>query len=299
VNGLRDEDLGRLCTLEEFNWGLLNESVGRCLIATRAELLRARQDSGELRDQVREHEREIADLRSQIEQQGREIDDVRKEVEREQNEKAVMKAANDEQQLRIGALDVESRGQEGTIVRQESEIDDLKTAKKKTEDELTQSIKENDALKRELAQLKEEMKAMQVKQDPLLEEIGRLKEEVRQMTRTQPPPEPAPEEVSPPPTPPKKAKQFPPSMKKGKLRLRDGRSQTADVYDIPDGIIAHLTRECGGNISKQNVVDVTCGSFENPQAEVYNPDYAAKNAADLETKSFFLSSYNHLTLRHC
>jgi hypothetical protein len=35
--------------------------------------------------------------------------------------------------------------------------------------------------------------------------------------------------------------QFPPSVKKGKT--------TWDAeYDMPDGIIAHLTRECGGNV---------------------------------------------------
>jgi hypothetical protein len=34
-----------------------------------------------------------------------------------------------------------------------------------------------------------------------------------------------------------------------------------DLY-VPDGIIAHLTRECGGNVQDRHVVDVTCGSFE-------------------------------------
>jgi hypothetical protein len=36
--------------------------------------------------------------------------------------------------------------------------------------------------------------------------------------------------------------------------------QTSKMYDIPDGIIAHLTRECGGNVHDRNVADVTPGS---------------------------------------
>jgi hypothetical protein len=70
-------------------------------------------------------------------------------------------------------------------------------------------------------------------------------------------------------------------------------------FDVPDGIIAHLTRECGGNVHDRNVVDVTSGSFEkeiegvNPHSGAYenDPDCAAKNAADLETDSFFQSAY--------
>jgi hypothetical protein len=85
----------------------------------------------------------------------------------------------------------------------------------------------------------------------------------------------------------KTTKQFPPSVKK------------EHYFDVPDGIIAHLTRECGGNVHDRNVVDVTSGSFEkeidgaDPHSGVcYNdPDYAAKNAADLETDSCFQSAF--------
>jgi hypothetical protein len=79
--------------------------------------------------------------------------------------------------------------------------------------------------------------------------------------------------------------EFPPSVKKGKLRGSDG-SQTSDTYDSPDGIIVHLTRECGGNVHDFHLVDVTCGLFEketqgaNPHSGTYNnKDWAAaKNA---------------------
>jgi hypothetical protein len=93
-------------------------------------------------------------------------------------------------------------------------------------------------------------------------------------------------------------KLFAPSMKKGKLRISDG-GETDKMYDIPDGIIAHLTRECGGNVHDHDVVDITCGSFEeetqspNSHSGVYDndPKYAAKNAADLESGLLFDSPY--------
>jgi hypothetical protein len=86
----------------------------------------------------------------------------------------------------------------------------------------------------------------------------------------------------------KPTKQFPPSAKKGKLGL-----------DVPDGIIAHLTRECGGNVHDHNVVEITSGSFDketcgsNPHSGACenDPKWAAKNAADFETSSYFHSAY--------
>jgi hypothetical protein len=85
-------------------------------------------------------------------------------------------------------------------------------------------------------------------------------------------------------------------MRKGKVK--DWRYNEVEI-DVPDGIIAHLTRECGGNVHDCHVVDVTCGSFEkeakgaNPHSGAYDndPNYAAKNAADLETDSIFFSAF--------
>jgi hypothetical protein len=56
--------------------------------------------------------------------------------------------------------------------------------------------------------------------------------------------------------------------------------------DVPDGIIAHLTRECGGNVHDQNVVEVT-----SPKPE--NPGDVGKNVADMESASYFYSVYRH------
>jgi hypothetical protein len=85
-------------------------------------------------------------------------------------------------------------------------------------------------------------------------------------------------------------------VKKGKAKNIWGNEVEIDV---PDGIIAHLMRECGGNVHDRNVVDVTCGSFEketegaNPHSGAFHNsiDYAAKKAADLETDSWFLSAF--------
>jgi hypothetical protein len=97
----------------------------------------------------------------------------------------------------------------------------------------------------------------------------------------------------------KPTKQFPPSMKKGKAN--DWMDNEVEI-DVPDGIITHLTMECGWNVHDRNVIEVTSGSFEkvtygaNPHSGAFDNDpcYAAKNAADLETDPYFHSGYrNH------
>jgi hypothetical protein len=90
---------------------------------------------------------------------------------------------------------------------------------------------------------------------------------------------------------------FRPSVKKAMITSAHGDGTI--TINVSDGIIAHLTRECGGNVQDRNVVEVTSGSFEketvgaNPHSGAYNndPDCAAKNAADLETDSYFHSAY--------
>jgi hypothetical protein len=93
---------------------------------------------------------------------------------------------------------------------------------------------------------------------------------------------------------------FPPLVKKWRLRDDKGK-ETDEMYDISDGIIARLTRECGGNVHDRHVVDITSGSFEketqgaNPHSGAFDnhPRAAAKNAGDLEIVSYFLSAYRY------
>jgi hypothetical protein len=82
----------------------------------------------------------------------------------------------------------------------------------------------------------------------------------------------SPTPVPKPPAPPTQAKQFPPTMIKG------------GKYDVPDGIIAHLARQCGGSVHKRKAVEVT-------SSRPYNQSCSAKNIADLESDSRFHSAY--------
>jgi hypothetical protein len=59
-----------------------------------------------------------------------------------------------------------------------------------------------------------------------------------------------------------------------------------ETFDVPDGIIAHLTRECGRNVHDCKVVAVTAGSFQRT-AEKMKDD--PKQVADLKSGSFFWS----------
>ena len=54
-----------------------------------------------------------------------------------------------------------------------------------------------------------------------------------------------------------------------------------------DGIIAHLTRECGGNVHDNGIVNITSSSvYTTGDKHSYHP----KNAADFETEAFFGSN---------
>jgi hypothetical protein len=152
-------------------------------------------------------------------------------------------------------------------------------------------------LEQELAKLKEEMRATNPKAEPLAPPTANVA-----VPRATPAPKPAPMKVLPPSAPPKRGKQFPPSLKKVKTKsVLHWQSGKEIEIDVAGGIIAHLTRECGGNVHDRRVVDITSGSFEkvtvraNPHSGVYkNKDkYAAKNAADLETDSIFQSAYRY------
>jgi hypothetical protein len=69
------------------------------------------------------------------------------------------------------------------------------------------------------------------------------------------------------------SRQFPPSMKTGLH------------FDVPDGIIGHFTRECGGNVHDCHVVEVTSS-----KPGTSNPAYAAKVVGDLRTTTCFFST---------
>jgi hypothetical protein len=201
-------------------------------------------------------------LRQELSRTGHQKGQLEKEVGEQRREITNHLNEAEQHRRRIEELENEIQGQEGRIARQASKIEDLRRAKEKYEDELKRSTEANEAQKKENAELEDEIKAMTAKEESLKEDVGRLKEAIRQRAA-------------------KSWKQFPPSVKKG------------EQFEVPDGIIAHLTSECGGNVHDRQVVDIPCGSFEketngaSPHSGAYDglPECAAKNVADLETDS--------------
>jgi serine/threonine protein kinase len=63
-----------------------------------------------------------------------------------------------------------------------------------------------------------------------------------------------------------------------------GLKKADEALAPPDGLIAHLTQECGGNVADHGVVRVEESSVRRSDAE-----FAAKNAADLGSDSVFYS----------
>jgi hypothetical protein len=78
---------------------------------------------------------------------------------------------------------------------------------------------------------------------------------------------------------PNTSKIFPPSI------TTEGTRYGGEI-EVPDGIIAYLTRECGGNVHDKEVVEITSST---PFSE--DPSDAARNVADLQTLSYFWSDY--------
>jgi hypothetical protein len=192
--------------------------------------------------------------------------------------------------------------------------------KKKLEKKVAEQQQEIKDLRTEVAREQREKNAIKAKKDQLVEDVGKLKEEIRQMaaqrdslvkelaqvgcrlhktpySQADPwPPKPGPVKPSPPPpsipdSPPsesrpvkaslppaplKSAKQFPVSVK-----IEEG-------LNVPDGIIAHLTREYGGNLHDRGIVEVTSGSFE-PTPEKNHDD--PKQVVDLDDDSIYWSDY--------
>jgi hypothetical protein len=92
-----------------------------------------------------------------------------------------------------------------------------------------------------------------------------------------------------------KVTKFRPRAKKRIVRIGLWRSLREFEFEVPDGIIAHLTRECGGNVHERNVVVVTLGSFE---TETGGSDAALKNVVDLEDDSSLRSKWRTGNIPH-
>jgi hypothetical protein len=95
--------------------------------------------------------------------------------------------------------------------------------------------------------------------------------------------------------PPKETwKRFPPSMMKGRGQDMLGRKVEIDV---PNGIIAHLTRECGGSVHHCHVVDITSGSFDKETygANPHSGDYG--NRPECERRRRLIWKLTHISVQ--
>jgi hypothetical protein len=92
----------------------------------------------------------------------------------------------------------------------------------------------------------------------LQSDVARLKEAIQSMSQQ--------------PSSPQKGRVFPPSVKKGKS------------FQEPDGIIAFLTQQCGGNVHALGVVSVTGSATLDGGS-----DYAPENVANIGTGQAFIS----------
>jgi hypothetical protein len=79
-----------------------------------------------------------------------------------------------------------------------------------------------------------------------------------------------------------KKREFPPVINQEVVRSIWGNYK----YDVPDGIVKHLARVCGGNVHDRNVVEVTSS-----KAYSKGPGYAGKNITDMVADSFFCSDF--------
>jgi hypothetical protein len=183
------------------------------------------------------------------------MEDLGNDGVREQSEKAGLETALEKQRQRNGNLEGERNRQKGTITRQASEIEGFRNAKRKWEDELKRSTEANEAHKEELAQLKDEIKAMKAKEARLGGEVAELTNLLKHTVLHHE--EANAGEIIKRIFP--ESKQFPPSVKKGKTK--DWQDREVEM-NVPDRIIAYLTRKCGGNVHDRHVAEVSSGSFQ-------------------------------------
>jgi hypothetical protein len=97
------------------------------------------------------------------------------------------------------------------------------------------------------------------------------------------------------PRPSGHVKEFPPLVKTRNIPVGRLWKLREFQFSVPDGIIAHLTRECGGNVHEQNVIEVTSGSFE---TETNGSDCFLENIVDLESDPSFRTKWRSGDIPH-
>jgi hypothetical protein len=317
-------DLGRLCGELEFT--AFGKQVEGWQSSHAAIDAGARRDLAVLKaamaEQLRRQEREIGWLRQEAEQQQQASGSRRQSEEREAQAVADVQKALGQAAARLEEESGRQRfaGSDAQRANEQlrAEAAGLRLWIESLEGENLRLSKANELLARDLQEVSDCCQKANEDLGNLGPEVARLREEIKVM---QPRPEPlAPPKAgnpfrhwlkqitvgviiavmavvtglmaiglarpSPSATPPRQEKRFRSWIKKG--------GNEAGAFDVPDGIIGHLTRVHAGN-----VVKVTSGSFEketegaNPHSGVYGNRvvFAATNAVDLDTDSCFLSAH--------
>jgi predicted nucleic acid-binding Zn-ribbon protein len=237
----------------------LNEANGRAMAEQASQLEGLRGAIGEVAEKLQHECKKVSGLQEAVGEMRRQISET---------EKAVERRVGPLERVVLGLAETKDR-----TSRVESDVAGLRAAMADNDAKVEEVRREVACQKAQLSdscpKLNQDLKNLQ-------QEHAKPQEEMR---ATRP-------KVSWRPAPLKPTKQFPPSMKKGTIQVVEGpgRYPTTLTIDIPDGIIAHLTQMCGGNVNDRGVVTVTSSA-------VYQGDrqWAARHSVDLHSDSAFAS----------
>jgi hypothetical protein len=242
-------DLSLLC--DEFKFTALSTSINEWRAA------RPEPDSAmhAMNDIVWCQERTICSLEQKLERVQRLQEEVVKRVE--------------QQQAAISAVETNAMTELwpaiGEIVKQKENTD---KRVEQLEGVVRQLCESSESLRSRVTgvELQQERMAVKVTEDleTVRQDVAKLREKQTSVTLM----------PSPAPVLSQSIKQFSPLVTKGKR------------FDVPNGIIAYLTKQCAGNVHKRNVVLVTSSG---PHTD--DPTDACENVVDLETDSCFYSSF--------
>jgi predicted nucleic acid-binding Zn-ribbon protein len=163
----------------------------------------------------------------------------------------------------LGKVQSENDRLTSELSKSQRREEDLGSRVQQLEQTIRQLHESNDALQKRLGSVE----SGQERVTALQSDVACLKEAIQSMSQRT---------GSAPPSPPKPVtragKQFPPSMVKGSR------------WELPNGIISHLTKQCGGNVHQRGIVVVT-GS----EALTSGDDYAPLNVVNFESGDAFIT----------
>jgi serine/threonine protein kinase len=217
-----------------------------CESASPAQMDALERQSADLRRELGLEQRENGNLRDQLEQHQRENVNVRSQLEQQLRQ-------NEDLRKQVGRERRHNHDLEDQLGERERENNVLRS-------EIEQQERQNAALRNELHEETErwrrEVSVHWEGCEGLQRDVTALNDLLNQSG----------------------VKRFPRLMKKGRGTTPAGKE--VDI-DVPDGIIAHLTMVCGGNVHDHGIVDVTSSKAKTR--------FAAESVVDLDAISIFWS----------